>query len=115
MLCKLYKLSAAVGFLILGITPGVVAQEVSHRVSIESSQLNARKIGEASLATSSHSFVEARAPRALTAAGTKSPFAKMHSQAHHWGRIMAQKKTRFLSLGAGECAFSQGSADHRAG
>ncbi len=98
MLCKLYKLSASVGFLILGITSGVVAQEVSHSVSIESSQLNARKIGEGSLATSSHSFVEARVPRALTAAGTKSPFANMHSQAHHWGRIMAQKKAGFGAL-----------------
>ena len=28
MLCKLYKLSASVGFLILGITSGVVGQEV---------------------------------------------------------------------------------------
>ena len=98
MLCKLYKFSASVGFLILGITSGVAAQEVSHRVNIESSQLNARKIGEGSLATSSRSLVEARAPRALTAAGTKSPFAKMHSQAHHWGRIMAQKKAGFGAL-----------------
>lgn len=92
---KMYKLSGPVGFVILGIASSLVAQEVSHKVNVQSSQLNVSKRGESMLANSSRSSEEASVSRAPASAGNKSPFAKIHSEVHHWGRIMAQKKVLF--------------------
>ena len=95
MRSKSYMLPASVAFLVLGIASSLVAQEVqevSHQVNVQASHINVRKTGEAVLANSSRSRAEASVSRELTRVGNESLFSKMHSEAHHWGRVMAQKR-----------------------
>ena len=95
---KSYRHWVPRALLILGITSAVVAQEVSPKLHVESSQLNVLKTGEAAFATSTSSRIEAAVPRGLTRAGTESPFLKIHALAHRWGRIVAEKKQGFAAL-----------------
>jgi hypothetical protein len=101
MRSKSYMLPASIAFLVLGIASSLVAQEVqevSHQVNVQASHLNVRKTGEAMLANSLRSRAEASVSRELTRVGNESLFSKMHSEAHHWGRVMAQKKAGFAAL-----------------
>jgi hypothetical protein len=89
---KSWKLSISIAFAILAISSGVVAQQISQKVQVQSSRINLRKIGEATIANTRAANAEASVQRGLTAAGKKSPLVAMHAKAHQWGRILAEKK-----------------------
>ncbi len=94
---KFCRLSVAF-IILLAIASGVVAQEVSQKVQVQSSPLNLRKIGEASIASTRAANAEPSVPRGLTATGEQSPLVKMHSIAHQWGRVLAQKQLGSAAL-----------------
>jgi hypothetical protein len=80
------------------IASGVVAQDVSQNVQVQSSQLNLRVIGSAAITNLTASKAEASLPREFTMTGQQSQLVKMHSLAHHWGRVLAQKKLGSAAL-----------------
>jgi hypothetical protein len=86
-----FKLSSSVVFIVLGITSGVVAQEISQEVHVHSSQVDVRKIGETSIPKFSGSKVEPFVSNMVNTSRANSRFAKIHSLAHHWGRVLADK------------------------
>jgi hypothetical protein len=85
------KFCRAVTLIILGIAPGALAQDVSQKVQVQSSQLDVRMIGTASIRNPIGSKAEASMPREFTTTGQQSQLVKMHYLAHHWGRVSAQK------------------------
>ena len=94
---KFCRLSVAF-IILLAIAAGVVAQEVSQKVQVQSSPLNLRKIGEAAIANFSGANAKVSVPRGLTTTGKQSPLVTMHSIAHHWGRVLAQKQLGAAAL-----------------
>jgi hypothetical protein len=88
----------AVTFITLGIASGVVAQEVSQRVQVQSSPVNLRMIGRAAITNPIGSKAEASMPREFATTGKQSQLVKMHYLAHHWGRVLAQKKLGSAAL-----------------
>jgi len=88
---KFCRLSVAFSIL-LAIASGVVAQEVSQEIQVQSSPLNLRKIGESAITNSGGANAKVSVPRGLTTTGEQSPLVTMHSIAHHWGRVLAQKQ-----------------------
>ena len=94
---KFCRLSVAF-IILLAIAAGVVAQEVSQKVQVQSSPLNLRKIGEAAIANFSGASAKVSVPRGLTTTGKQSPLVTMHSIAHHWGRVLAQKQLGAAAL-----------------
>jgi hypothetical protein len=92
------KFCGAVTFIILGIAFGARAQETSQKVQVQSSQLNLRIIGRAAITNPIGSKAEPSMPREFTTTGHPSQLVKMHSLAHHWGRVLAQKATASAAL-----------------
>jgi hypothetical protein len=88
---KFCRLSVAF-IILLAIASGVVAQEVSQKIQVQSSPLNLRKIGESAITNSGGANAKVSVPRGPTTTGKQSPLVTMHSIAHHWGRVLAQKQ-----------------------
>ena len=71
----------------LGIASAMVAQEISPNIHVQSSILNIRQTGFATLGNSlTRDVVGPVAEKSVAL----SPFAKIHPLAHQWGRIAAQ-------------------------
>src|SRR3984893_15900704 len=94
------KFCGAVTFIILGIASGARAQETSQEVQVQSSQLNLRIIGRAAITNPIGSKAEPSMPREFTTTGHPSQLVKMHSLAHHWGRVLAHKAIGSAALQA---------------
>ena len=78
--------SASVPLIILGIASAMVAQEVSQNIHVQSSILNIRQTGFATMGNSLTRDVVGSVVKESVA----SRFAKIHPLAHQWGRISAQ-------------------------
>ena len=78
--------SASVPLIILGIASAMVAQEVSQNIHVESSILNIRQTGFATMGNS----VTRDVVGSVVKESVASRFAKIHPLAHQWGRISAQ-------------------------
>src|SRR3984893_14267449 len=87
---KFCKLS--VTLITLGIASGWAAQEASQKVQVQSSQVNLRMLGTAVITNSVGFRAEPSTPREFTMTGQQSQLVKMHSLAHHWGRVLARKQ-----------------------
>ena len=94
---KFCRLSVAF-IILLAIASAVVAQEVSQKIQVQSSPLNLRKIGESAITNSGGANAKVSVPRGLTTTGKQSPLVTMHSIAHHWGRVLAQKQLGSAAL-----------------
>ena len=92
------KVCRTITFIVLGIASGAVAQEVSQKVQAQASRLNLHKIGTAAITNLSGSKAEASVPREFATTGKQSQLVKMHSLAHHWGRVLAQRKLGSAAL-----------------
>jgi hypothetical protein len=82
----------SVTLITLGIASGMAAQEVSQKVQVQSSPLNLRMTGQAVITNSIGFRAQPSTPREFTMTGQQSQLVKMHSLAHHWGRVLARKQ-----------------------
>src|SRR3984893_12370312 len=82
----------SVTLITLGIASGMAAQELSQKVQVQSSPLNLRMTGQAVITKTIASRAEASMPGKFAMTAQQSQLVKMHSLAHHWGRVLAQKQ-----------------------
>ena len=94
---KFRSVAVLVTFIALGTASGLIAQEVSQKVEFQSSQLNVRMMGRTAITSPIGSKPEASIPREFMAA-EQSPLVKMHSLAHQWGRVLAERKLGSAAL-----------------
>lgn len=98
MRSKLCKLSASVTFVTLAIASAAVAQEFSHKVQIQSSELNVRWVGRTAITNPMGSKLAGSVPReSMLMTAQESQLVKMHYLAHHWGRVMAEQRAGFAA------------------
>ena len=95
MRSKFCKLSASVALVTLAIAAAAVAQEVSQKVQVRSSELNIRLVGKTAIANPIGSKAAAAGPRESLLSLGQSQLVKMHYLAHDWGRILAEHKWGF--------------------
>jgi len=92
VLNRFCKFSLSIAFTIFLTGSWVTAQEASQKVPTQTSRLNVRKIGVASMLNSKGPAAEAFAASKLGANGERSALVKMHAQTHQWGRILARRR-----------------------
>jgi hypothetical protein len=88
---RLLRVSGSGVLFVIGITCGLLAQQVS-QVHVQSSPIVVHKTGQTSLSALSGLGVRSSATQDSRTSAKQSPLVKMHAVTHQWGRVLASKK-----------------------